>query len=541
MLATVFPLAEFDLGQWFSDNLPTILSAAGILVGGTVLAFIIAWVVGAVIRKTGLDDRLHESFSEEDVDPPSVSKQISRIVFWVLMLVVVVAMFSVLNLEAISVPLNNFLNQIFAYLPRLLAAGLLILAAWLLATVLRFLTRKVLRASGVDERLGREAGLEEVVVEEEESNGKKSKKKKETETATDPVPATRPVGLTATLSEAVYWLVWLLFFPALLEWLGISVLLAPVQNLVSQVVGFLPKLLAAAVILIVGWFVARILQRIVTNLLVAVGTDRFAERIGASNVIGQNSLSQVIGVIVHIMILIPVIIAALNALQVEAITAPASAMLANMLEALPRIFAAIVIVTLAVIGGKLLANLVSNVLNKIGFDDLFVKLGLIEKVPTTRSKTSAPSEIAGTVVMVTLIVLALMQAFHLMHFETLAGLMRELLVFAGQILFGVVIFTVGLYFANLAFELIDQSKLKSSRQIAWVARVAILVLAATMALHRMGVAPEIVTLAFGLTLGAIAVASAIAFGIGGRDAAKDIVDRYVGNGNGGSSKKKSSS
>jgi hypothetical protein len=58
------------------------------------------------------------------------------------------------------------------------------------------------------------------------------------------------------------------------------------------------------------------------------------------------------------------------------------------------------------------------------------------------------------------------------------------------------------------------------------ARIAILVLAGAMALGQLGVADEIITLAFGLTLGAIAVALAIAFGVGGRDLAARQLDRW---------------
>jgi hypothetical protein len=48
-----------------------------------------------------------------------------------------------------------------------------------------------------------------------------------------------------------------------------------------------------------------------------------------------------------------------------------------------------------------------------------------------------------------------------------------------------------------------------------------------MALQHVGVAEDIVTLAFGLVLGAIAVAAAIAFGLGGKDAASETVTQWL--------------
>jgi hypothetical protein len=60
-----------------------------------------------------------------------------------------------------------------------------------------------------------------------------------------------------------------------------------------------------------------------------------------------------------------------------------------------------------------------------------------------------------------------------------------------------------------------------------VARFAILGLVIAMGLRAMGIANEIVQLAFGLTLGAIAVAVALAFGLGGREAAGKLLDHWL--------------
>jgi hypothetical protein len=66
-----------------------------------------------------------------------------------------------------------------------------------------------------------------------------------------------------------------------------------------------------------------------------------------------------------------------------------------------------------------------------------------------------------------------------------------------------------------------------SALLASVARVAILVLVGAMALRQMGIANEIVNLAFGLLVGAIAVAAALAFGLGSRDLAGRQMERWV--------------
>ena len=98
--------------------------------------------------------------------------------------------------------------------------------AWILASVLRRVVSTALDMARLDERIGGEAGLED---------GK------------------RP-GLAKTVSDAVYWLVFLLFLPNILEALSLRGLLLPVQGLIDRILTYLPNIVAAAVILAVGWF-----------------------------------------------------------------------------------------------------------------------------------------------------------------------------------------------------------------------------------------------------------------------------------------------
>jgi hypothetical protein len=369
----------------------------------------------------------------------------------------------------------------------------LLFLAWIVANVLRFLVRRVLTATTIDRRLSRGAGVEE----------------------------DKNLPVAKTLSDATYWLVYLLFLPALLDALAVPGLLAPVRDMVTKVLGFLPNLLAAAVILGIGWFVARIVQRIATNLLVATGTDRLSARVGLSRALGDNKLSAVLGLLIYILILIPVVIGSLNALQMEAVTGPASQMLNIILGTLPGILAAVLVVGVAYVVASVVSGLAANMLSAVGFDRLPARLGL----PAEGRRT--PSQIAGMVVMVAIVLFAVMQALPLLGFDLLAGMMRDFLTFASHVLLGLVVFGFGLFLAKLVADMIRDSGIANARLLATIASFAILVLAGAMGLRQMDLAQEIITLAFGLTLGAVAVAAAIAFGIGGRSAAKTLVDDFV--------------
>jgi len=480
--------------------LPHLALAIVVLVVGWILALIIAAMVAGVVRRLGIGRRFSEALAEEPgVKEADVPGRIGKITFWLLMLFVLIAFFQTLGLPTVTEPLSAFLNEVFSYLPRLIAAAVVLLLAWVVASVARFIVRKGLTTINLDERLSHGAGVDDEHI----------------------------VPLSKSLSEATYWVVLLLFLPVLLNALAVPGLLAPVQSMVTQVLGFLPKLFAATMVLGIGWFVARVVQRVVSNLLASVGTDRLSERTGVSKMLGQKNLSGLIGLLVYALILIPVIVAALNALQIEAVTRPASDMLTKMLGAVPGIFAAFLIVAVAYIAGRIVSGIVANVLAAIGFDTLPARLGITSEA---REGHRRPSEIVGQLAMVAIVLFAVMQAMPILGFDTMGDLMAEFLRAAFNVLVGLAIFGLGIYIAKLVADTIRGSGIAQADLLATIGRVAILVLAGAMALQRADLAPQITNDAFRLTLGAVAVAAAIAFGIGGKDAARTMIEKWTKSG-----------
>jgi len=135
--------------------------------------------------------------------------------------------------------------------------------------------------------------------------------------------------------------------------------------------------------------------------------------------------------------------------------------------------------------------------------------------------------IVGALVLVAIMLFATVEAVRLLGFLVLAELVTDFMVFAGRVLLGIIVFGVGLYLANLAAQTIDTGRSGQGRTLALAARISITVLAAAMALRQMGLANEIIILAFGLLLGAIAVAAALAFGLGCRDMAAETARGWL--------------
>jgi small-conductance mechanosensitive channel len=135
----------------FGTFLPNVIGALLILIVGWLVAMVVAAVVKGLLGRTDLDNRIARSMGAVGL---AVENTIGRVVFWLIMLFVLVAFFQALNLAIVSEPLNQLLTQVTAFLPRLVSAAVLLLVAWVVATVLKRLVTGVLGRIGIDRRLG---------------------------------------------------------------------------------------------------------------------------------------------------------------------------------------------------------------------------------------------------------------------------------------------------------------------------------------------------------------------------------------------------
>jgi hypothetical protein len=541
------------LGAFFQDLLaflPSLLGAIAILVLGIIVALIVAGLIEGLLNRTNIDNKIANwlTGAQERVEPPKVEKWISGAVFWLIIIFTVVGVLQQLQLEAVSEPLNGFLNQILGFLPQLFGAAILLGVAWLIASLVKLLTTRALRLFRLDERLGQQV----------ESPPESSGETITGEPASRSTSSTSQFSLSETIGNALYWFIFLLFLPSILSTLGLQGTLEPVQQMLNEVLAALPNILKAIAIAAAGWVIAQVVRRIVTGLLSAAGFNQLGSRFGLQPTVGGKSLSWIIGTIVYVLILIPTAIAALNALQIDAISEPAIAMLDQILSAIPKIFTAVVILVVAYVLGQFVRELVTNILGGIGFNNLFQWLGVPSPRATTATPatptdettvelglpqpstgqetvlqatsvpTRTPSELVGIIVLVGIMLFAIVAATDILEIEPLTAIVTGVLIIAGQILAGLVVFAIGLFLATFTFNLISSSGSRQSRILGQAARVVIIAFSAAIALEQMGIGGDIVNLAFGLLLGAIAVAIALAFGLGSRDIAAEQVREWLG-------------
>jgi hypothetical protein len=531
----IFSESVSEIRQSFGGSVLNLIWAILALILGWIVASIVAATTERLLKRTRLDNRLADWVSGgERTQPPPIEKWIATAVFWVIMLFFVMAFFQVLELTAVISPINRLLEQVVGFLPKVLAAALLIGVAWVLATISKMLLKRSLKLYRLDERLGQ--GMTGTT-----AAGESSTPSKASSEGSEPSTLT----LSETLANTIYWFIFLLFLPSVLSTLELEGTLQPVQELLNEILSILPDVAAALLLAGAGWLIAQVVRRLVTNVLSATGMDQIGSRFGISQERGGRALSWIIGTIVYVLVLIPVAIAALNALQVRAISEPAISMLTEILNTLPQIFTAGVILTLTYVLGQFVKDLITNILTGLGFNQIFVWLGLqsapsppsevesssalvnTENSSEAANQTKTPSELAGIITLVGMMLFATVAAVNVLGIDALTEIMQGVLLISGQVLTGLVVFAIGLYFGTLSFNLISSSGYKQALLLAHAARIAILILTGAMALQQIGIAPNIVNLTFGLLLGSIAIAFAIAFGLGSREIAAEQLKRWL--------------
>lgn len=534
-----------NISSQVGTYLPQVLTALAVLIIGWIIAKIIAMLVGKALRKTGAGAKLSKLVSPKGgVD---ASKIVSKGVFYMLMLFVLITFFNVLNLPIVSKPLDAFLEQVFAYAPRLLSALGLGVVAYVLARVLKEVTKGGLEAVDIDTRLanlGKDAsalksaagnaldsGARAIAGTDDDDEldlGDDGGFFDEAESGSSSASLVGTVDdgsakLSQTIPEAVYWLIFALFLPAIIGALQIPGLKEPVEKMFTKALDFLPNIIAAGVIAIAGFFIAGLVRKIVSNLTAAFGVNKVGSKIGLGES-GGTRISDLLGLLAFISILVPLSAQALETLKIDAISIPANAIINRVSSLLPGFLGAGVVIGVAVFLGRIVAKLAEELLTGVGFDSVPGKLGLNL---SNDNPEQTPSKIGGKLVLGGIVLMGLTQALPMMELGPLAAHVDTFSAFAVRLFVGLVILALGMFLSTLASNQIKGSGMDNAAMLATIARCAILVFAGGFALQHIGVSSTIVNTAFMSLLGGLGVAIAIAFGWGGRDAAKRILDRHV--------------
>ncbi len=448
---------------------------------GAILIFIIGWLVAlgiaALVRNVLSRVNLNQRMSSSTGKTYDLEGIISKVVFWFIFIIAISGALNQLNLNSISTPFANMVNQVLAFIPNLIGAIALGLIGWVVATVTRTAINAGLAKTSMDERLSAQAGVK---------------------------------PMSSTIADMVYWFILLIVLTIVLGQLELDGLFAPLTNMVDKIFSFIPNILIAGIVFVVGYIIAKVVRGIVTNLVATFDVQELATKAGLSE---KNSLPNIAGSLAFLVVIIPTIIAALNALKIEVIARPATNMLNKIMEALPNIFMAIAILVVTFYVIRMVANIIKGLIENTEINQLPAKVGLQETMGNKRV-----SDLVAYAIIFFAMLFASIAAADLLGFEPISAIIAMFIAFGANIILGAIILFIGFWLANIIAGVVERSE-QGSQFLANIVRVLIMGLVLAMGLKAMGIADSIVNLAFGLTLGAVAVAFALSFGLGGQEAA----------------------
>lgn len=312
------------------------------------------------------------------------------------------------------------------------------------------------------------------------------------------------------LGKIVSLLVWLLGLLAVLQQLGFDSVITPVQGLLTNFIGYLDNVVFAAAIFFIGSMIAGIARDLVETALGAVDFDKWANKGGVEAITGNNAITKTLGTIVYVLVIIPVAIAALQMLEISAITEPAMNLLNMVFKSIPLILVACILLGLGYVISRWIAGLIRDLLPSLGADRAIDELGLL---PAGRSA----SGVIATIVTIAIMVFFAIEATNVLGFSQITNILHAVLNQAGNVVFGAVLIALGVLIANILRNLIaDATGAGIASNVTYWITTGLFVF---IGLKQMQIGGMIVDYAFGaLAIGA-AVAFALAFGLGGRDAA----------------------
>lgn len=171
-------------------------------------------------------------------------------------------------------------------------------------------------------------------------------------------------------------------------------------------------------------------------------------------------------------------------------------------------------------GGRFITSFVKDLLANIGIDNYVEKLKLATVLGSQKL-----SAIVANIIFYFMVFFGVISGVEMLGLDRLAEVLHTILNLSGNVLFGLIILVMGNFLGSVIHKSMSSSQ--ENTFVAGVARVAIIGLFLAIALRTMGIANSIVELAFGLTLGSVAVVVALAYGLGGREAAGKHMEKIL--------------
>lgn len=323
----------------------------------------------------------------------------------------------------------------------------------------------------------------------------------------------------SSIAQVLYYLVWVLFLPGIFETFGLTSIAQPIRDMTAGALEFIPALAMAIIIFVIGFIVARLVKNLVVNLAETVNIDHYVNKFTGSDDEGSNTLANALGYIAFALVIIPIAIVGLETLGIQSITVPIVGVLDSVLAAIPNILVAAILVAVGLVIARVVGQLVSSLLEGTGINSL-------SKYVEDKTENSKPinfANIIGQVVAVVIGLFFVVEALNALNLEVLNEVGVAIIAYIPNVLVALIILGLGIFGGRFLGNFVADNT--NSKWIAEIVKAIFAVFAVFMALDQLNFANNIVNLAFLFIIGGLSVAFALSFGLGGRDFAAKQLDK----------------
>src|ERR671933_2038706 len=208
--------------------------------------------------------------------------------------------------------------------------------------------------------------------------------------------------------------------------------------------------------------------------------------------------------------------------QSEGMFQPLQNALSTFLSYIPQLIGALIILIVGYIVAKVLQAVVGRVLQGIGFDR-WMERGGIKQFFDRAETNQTPASILGQLVFWFVLIIAITMAADALGIPQVSAVLGQLIAYIPSIIAAILILILAALLSNFLASVVRGAT--GSGLLASITRYAIIVYAVFAALTQLGIAVELTAPTFLILLGAVALAAAIAFGIGGREVAREVVEK----------------
>lgn len=383
---------------------------------------------------------------------------------------------------------NQFLNSV----PDVVAALIILLLAFLTSTVVKTLVSKLTKSEKFDKML-------------EKSKIEKDKREQ----------------IKLFIEKLLYFITFILWMPGFFGKLGLNGVASPITNMMNDILSYLPNIIGSILLLIVGIFIAKTVKELLLPIFQNLKIDQYLKKVGVESKT-EISVAEVLANTIYVFILIPIVIGALNVLKIEAISKPAISMLNIILAYIPKVVLAIAIFFVGKFIAKLVFVLLEKLFESIGLDKISDKV--FKTTETQVNEDISLSKILAYLVKYVILILFTVQAFNVIELDVLTNIGSAIIGYLPYAVSGILMLGIAILIANYVNKIILKS-FPQSKATALIAKISVIVLGVFITLYQLGIATQLINTAFLIILGALGVAFAISFGLGGREFASHMLNK----------------